>query len=93
MGMKRICRYLAGTIDNGLMYIPDKGMKLDCYVDTDFAGLWGAEDSQSTLAVKSRTGYVLKLGNCPLVWVSKLQSLIALSTVESEYIALSQSMR
>jgi hypothetical protein len=93
MGMKRICRYLAGTMDKGLMYMPDKGMKLDCYVDADFAGLWGAEDSQSPLSVKSRTGYMLTLGNCPLVWVSKLQSLIALSTLESEYIALSQSMR
>jgi len=30
---------------------------------------------------------------CPLTWVSKLQTQIALSTMESEYIALSQSMR
>ena len=30
---------------------------------------------------------------CPLLWVSKLQTQIALSTMESEYIALSQSMR
>ena len=31
--------------------------------------------------------------DCPLHWVSKLQSQIALSTMEAEYIALSQSMR
>jgi hypothetical protein len=43
--------------------------------------------------VKSRTGYVLTLANCPLLWVSKLQTEIALSTMEAEYIALSQSMR
>ena len=30
---------------------------------------------------------------CPLLWVSKLQTQIALSTMESEYIALSHSMR
>ena len=30
---------------------------------------------------------------CPLVWSSKLQTEIALSTTEAEYIALSQSMR
>ena len=30
---------------------------------------------------------------CPLLWVSKLQSLISLSTMEAEYIALSHSMR
>ena len=31
--------------------------------------------------------------NCPLTWCSKMQSEIALSTTESEYIALSQSLR
>ena len=30
---------------------------------------------------------------CPLTWVSKLQTQIALSTMEAEYIALSQAMR
>ena len=31
--------------------------------------------------------------NCPIVWVSKLQGCISLSTTEAEYIALSHSMR
>jgi len=93
MAMKRICRYLAGTMERGLEYMPDPKMVLDCYVDADFAGLWSHEDSQDPVSVKSRTGYVLMLGKCPLIWVSKLQSLIALSTVEAEYIALSQAMR
>lgn len=31
--------------------------------------------------------------NCPLLWVSKLQTQIALSTMEAEYIALSSAMR
>jgi hypothetical protein len=30
---------------------------------------------------------------CPLLWVSKLQTQIALSTMEAEYIALSSAMR
>ena len=30
---------------------------------------------------------------CPVIWVSKLQSEISLSTVEAEYVALSQAMR
>jgi hypothetical protein len=33
------------------------------------------------------------LGGCPIQWNSKLQTEIALSTTEAEYIALSQSMR
>ena len=33
------------------------------------------------------------IANCPVIWRSKLQTEIALSTMESEYIALSQSCR
>jgi hypothetical protein len=44
--------------------------------------------------VKSPTGYVMTLGGCPILWNSKLQTEIALSTTgEAEYIALSQAMR
>jgi hypothetical protein len=68
-------------------------MTVDCYVDADFAGLYGVEDSQDPISVKSRTGYVILIANCPLLWVSKLQSEIALSTLESEFIALSSSFR
>ena len=41
----------------------------------------------------SRTGYVIKYANCNIIWCSKLQTEIALSTTESEYITLSQSLR
>ena len=54
---------------------------------------YGQEDNQDPICVKSRTGYVLTLGNCPLMWVSKLQGLVTLSTLESEYVALSTAMR
>jgi hypothetical protein len=89
----RICRYLQGTKDKGLIFQPTDDMTLDCYVDADFAGLYGVEDDQDPVCVKSRTGYCLTLGGCPLIWVSKLQTEIALSTTEAEYIALSQSLR
>jgi len=41
----------------------------------------------------SRTGFVIRFGGCPIHWVSKLQSEIALSTCESELMALSKCMR
>src|SRR6056300_281504 len=41
----------------------------------------------------SRTGFVIMYANCPIYWCSKLQSEIALSTAEAEYIALSQALR
>ena len=40
-----------------------------------------------------RTGYVIFYADCPVVYISKLKTEIALSTAESEYIALSQAMR
>ena len=33
------------------------------------------------------------MANCPIYWVSKIQSEVALSTTEAEYIALFQSTR
>ena len=71
----------------------DDELKLDFYVDTDFAGLWNHEDDQDPVCVKSRTGYCMMFCGSPVHWVSKLQPCIALSTVESEYIVLSQAMR
>ena len=91
--IRHICRYLKGTRVKGIEFRPDPTLKLDCYVDADFAGLWQREDEQDPVCVKSRTGFVITLGGCPLVWVSRLQKEIALSTAEAEYIAMSQAMR
>ena len=37
--VKRICRYLQGIKDNGLVFNPSKKLVVDCYADIDFAGL------------------------------------------------------
>jgi hypothetical protein len=42
---------------------------------------------------KSRNGYIISFYGCPITWASKLQTQIALSTTEAEYIVLSQSLR
>ena len=91
--VKRIIRYLKGTRDQGMLLKPNGQLQVDCYVDADFAGLWGAEDDQDPISVKSRSGHVIFFMGCPFSWSSKLQTQIALSTMESEYIALSQAMR
>jgi len=89
-----ICCYLNVIQEEGLLiYKPSLEMTVDCYVDADFAGLYGFEDSQDPISVKSCTGYVILFADCPLLWLSKLQSEIALSTLESEFIALSSSFR
>jgi hypothetical protein len=91
--LRRICRYLKGTSNQGLILRPTAKLRLDVHVDSDFAGLWKREDDQDPVCVKSRTGFVISLAGCPLMWQSKLQGQVALSTMEAEYIALSTSLR
>lgn len=91
--VKDIGRYLANTKDKGIIFKPDNEGML-CYSDADFAGNWCKEyaATDSTTA-RSRTGFVVKYSGCPLIWGSRLQTEVALSSTESEYIALSQSLR
>jgi Reverse transcriptase (RNA-dependent DNA polymerase) len=91
--LKHIGRYLLGTRNRGLILKPSRHLKVDLYVDAAFAGLWGYEDKHDPACVKSRSGFVVFVGGCPIVWGSKLQTEIALSTMESEYIALSESLK
>ena len=60
--------------------------------DVDFAGLFVSKNRDNIISVKSRTGILLIFGTVPILWSSKLQTEIALSTLEAEYIALSQGM-
>ena len=91
--VKRILRYLQGTKDKGMTLTPTTDMNVNCYVDADFAGTWSVEDDQEPVSVKSRSGHLITFMGCPLLWSSKMQTQIALSTMEAEYIALSNSMR
>jgi len=93
VAIKRICRYLQGTKDRGLVMRPTGEWKIDCWVDADFCGLWGSEDPEDPVVAKSRTGYIITLAGCPLMWVSKLQSEVSVSTMMAEYVALSTAMR
>ena len=55
--------------------------------------LFQRDPSSEPSSAKSRTGYIITLADCPLIWKSQLQSEVSLSTLEAEYSALSQSMR
>ena len=65
--VKRICRYLQGTKDNGLVFNIPKKLVVDCYDDADFAGLWGHENPQNPICARSRTVFVVTFSNCPLL--------------------------
>eukprot|EP00957_Ditylum_brightwellii_P189548 14428580-Ditylum_brightwellii.AAC.1 len=56
-------------------------------------GDWQRACSEESPSVLSKIGFVMKYANCPIVWTSKLQTEIAQSTTQDEYIALSHAMR
>lgn len=93
IAVKRILRYLKATDTKGMIMTPTTEHRVDCYVDSDFAGNFAVEHAQDPVSVKSRTGYIIMYRGSPLLWVSKMQTQVALSTMEAEYVALSQSMR
>jgi hypothetical protein len=81
------------TVDKGTICTP-RNESFQCYCDADFSGNWnsGIAEYDGTTA-RSQSGYVINYAGCPLVWASKLQTEIALSSTESEYVALSQALR
>ncbi|GJW17848.1 retrovirus-related pol polyprotein from transposon TNT 1-94 [Tanacetum coccineum] len=79
--VKRIFRYLKGTINMGLWYSKDIGMSLTAYADADHAG---CQDTRL-----STSGSAQFLGDKLVSWSSKKQKSIAISSTEVEYISLS----
>jgi hypothetical protein len=93
LALIRIGPYLKGTLDKGLTMTPSSAPCIDCFPDADFAGLYGHEDSRDPHCARSRTGYVILAFGCPVLWRSCLQTEIALSTIEAEYVALSTASK
>jgi hypothetical protein len=92
--VKTIIRYLKRTPDKGMYIKFTEKLDLLNYVHADFAGLFGHEqDPRNPNSVRSRCGYLILLGGVPLFWKSVLMTTICLSTLESEYQALSLSLK
>ena len=91
--VKRIVRYLAGTKDNGSIMKPNGTLSLNCFSDADFAGLYNVDPMEDASSAKSCMGYIIKLGDCPLVWKSQLLSSVCLATAEAEYYSLSHCLQ
>jgi hypothetical protein len=91
--VKRIGKYLKTTADKGITFRPDGNHSLHAMCDADFAGTWCKANSNTRSSSLSRTGFVIMYSGVPIIWHSKLQTEIALSTCEAEYIALSQCAR
>jgi hypothetical protein len=86
-------RYLAATHDKGIILKPTE-QSFDVYVDADYLGNWDTETATDDIdTARSRTGYIVFYAGCPIIWKSKLQTQIALSTTEAEFMALSAALR
>jgi hypothetical protein len=80
---KRILRYLKGSSNYGLKYQRTGKVDFIGYSDADWAG--DQDDRHST------TGNIFLMAGAAVTWLSKKQSVVALSTTEAEYIALCQA--
>ncbi|GJV75132.1 retrovirus-related pol polyprotein from transposon TNT 1-94 [Tanacetum coccineum] len=79
--VKRIFRYLRGTVNQGLWYPKDSSITLTTFVDADHAG---CQDTR-----RSTSGSMQFLGDRLVSWSSKRQKSAAISSTEAEYIAMS----
>ena len=82
--VKRVFRYLQGTRDLCIKY-QGKSDKLECYVDASL----GMNDDEG----KSTSGYLIRLFDDLVMWRTKRQTHVALSSAESEFIAMSLASR
>ena len=82
------------TRDLGLKFKPDPSKGFENYCGADFSGNWLMSDAEyDPSTAKSQSGWITFYAGCPIIWASKLQTQVALSTTEAEYISLSQSLR
>ena len=91
--IKRIGRYLLKTRDKGMFIRPTDDLTLDCYADASFGGMFSVSDPNDPICAKSRYGFLITLGDVPVMWKSKLSTITCMSTFESEWLALNHSCR
>ena len=83
-GVKRLFRYIRGTLDYGLTFRQGDNV-LFGYSDADWAGCLDTR--------RSTSGYVFKVCDATISWMSKKQQTVAKSTTEAEYVALGMAVQ
>lgn len=82
-GIKRLLRYIKGTLNFGLKFRAHGDEELYGYSDANWAG--DVDTRRST------SGYVFKIADSTISWSSRKQATVAKSTTEAEYVSLSQA--
>ena len=83
-GVRRVLRYLKGTLTDGILYDKNMPQSLECFCDAN----WGSPPDR-----KSRSGFVFLASGGAVLWSSRKQRSVALSTAESEYVSLSEAAK
>ncbi|XRB17233.1 RNA-dependent DNA polymerase [Pseudoscourfieldia marina] len=83
---KHVLRYLSGTINRGIKYNTNSNVPLKLIGSATQAG-----DNHENR--RSTSGYIFFLNGGPISWASYLQTTVALSTVESEVMALTEAIK
>nr|GEY99222.1 retrovirus-related Pol polyprotein from transposon TNT 1-94 [Tanacetum cinerariifolium] len=85
--VKWILKYLKGIADVDLVYGRDQGK----HVDVD--GFVNADYAKDPDKGRSVTGYVFMVYGCVVSWKATPQHVVALSTTEAEYMALTKAVK
>jgi hypothetical protein len=75
--VKRILRYVKGTLNHGLTFVSTPNLALQAFCDSDWAG--DPDDRRST------SGFAIYLGSNLISWSSKKQPTVSRSSTEAEY--------
>jgi hypothetical protein len=84
MAVKRILKYLRGTLRAGIKFTPDKSTLVSAFSDADCAGC--VDDRRST------SGFAIYLGNNLVLWSARKQATVSQSSTEVKYKALANAM-
>jgi hypothetical protein len=83
--VKRVFRYLSSTISQSITYYKTGIISVVAYSDSD----WGADLTSR----KSKSGYVIFVAGGAVVWATKAQKAVALSSCEAEYYAMTETIK
>ena len=83
--VKRVMRYLKQSSSQGLVYRKSDKIELSIYCDSD----WATDPNDR----HSRTGVLCLVGESPVSWTSRKQTVPSVSSCEAEYIALFEAGR